>query len=72
MIYGTIFSLQNELITTKPYMMKATKGIEAVLNAKGTLYQSYHQGWTKALENFEKSRLDFGIKTKNFYRLHDN
>lgn len=53
-------------------MMKAIKGTEAALNAKGTLYQSYHQGWAKALENFEKSRLDFSIKPKNFYRLHNN
>ena len=66
------FLWENEPITTKPYTMKATKGIEAALNAKGTLYQSYHQGWTKALENFEKSRLDLGFKPKHFYRLHEN
>ena len=59
-------------MNTKPYIMKAAKGIETALNTKGTLYQSYQQGWAKALENFEKSRLEFGAKLPSFYQLYDN
>ena len=52
--------------------MKAVKGSDFIINAKGMLYQSYHQGWAKALENFEKNRKDFGFRRKHYFQLHDN
>ncbi len=52
--------------------MKAVRGVDYVINAQGTLYQTYQKGWFKAVENFEKSKKDFSYQGKPYFRLHDN
>ena len=56
----------------KVIAMKVVKGTDLIINAKGMLYQSYHQGWTKALENFEKNRQEYLFQDKQYFRLHEN
>ena len=52
--------------------MKASKGSSFILSTRGTLYQSYHQGWAKALENFDKNLKDYRYQGKRYYQLHQN
>ena len=52
--------------------MKAIKGSDFIINAQGKLYQSYHQGWTKALENLEKNLKEYRYQKSKYFRLHQN
>ena len=52
--------------------MKATKGRGFITRAQGRLYQSYHQGWVKALENFEKNLKEYRYQKKKYFQLHQN
>lgn len=49
--------------------MKPNKGT-LIYPDNGSISHSYHNGWQKALENFEKYVKEF--KTKRTYRLHSN
>ena len=52
--------------------MKTTKGIDFVINTRGALYQSYRQGWIKAVKNFEKSSINLEQKGQPYFRMHSN
>ena len=52
--------------------MKAIKGSDLIIRAQGTLYQSYHQGWAKALENFEKNLKEYPFQKTRYFQLHQN
>ena len=52
--------------------MKAIKRSDFIMSAPGTLYQSYHHGWSKALENFEKNLKEYRYQKKKYFQLHQN
>ena len=52
--------------------MKAVKGSVFIISAKGSLYQSYHQGWTKALDNLDKNLKEYHYQQKRYFQLHQN
>ena len=52
--------------------MEAIKGSVFVISARRSLYHSYHQGWTQALENFEKNLKEYRYPKKRYFQLHQN
>jgi len=50
--------------------MKTEKTVASLYKDKGTVYRSYHEGWQKALDNFDKYVKDF--KPRRMYKLHSN
>lgn len=52
--------------------MKAIKGSDFIINARGTLHQSYHHGWAKAVENFDRNLKDYPYRGKRYFQLHQN
>lgn len=50
--------------------MKTEKTGASIYKEKGTVYRSYHEGWLKAVDNFDKYVKDF--KPKRAYKLHNN
>ncbi|MEK6477208.1 hypothetical protein WJR50_06730 [Catalinimonas sp. 4WD22] len=50
--------------------MKTEKTVASIYKDKGTVYRSYHDGWLKAVDNFDKYVKDF--KPKRAYKFHNN
>ena len=52
--------------------MKTTKRSDFIVSPQRTFYQSYHQGWAKALENFDKNMKEYHYPKKPYFQLHPN
>jgi len=50
--------------------MKTEKTGASIYQEKGTVYRSYHAGWLKAVDNFDKYVKEFRLK--RMYRFHEN